>query len=300
MCASNKRSGFSLIELILVIAIMGGLVGLLVPAVQKAREAMQRLTCASHLRQIGIAVHHHHNAHGVFPTNGGGVFPPEYFPAVDGSKFTPMTTEIQGQIVIHYWGLGNPKLGAREQTGSWAYSILPYIEQQNIFEAREWTQGVKIYTCPSRRTSEPQVPQNDEDGDYEGGGWPWGKIDYAANGLYIRGRGDTNRLTDCTDGSSQTILVGEKSLMISHYITGSWYYDEPFFLGGSFGTRRTGDLILRDSLGPLSISNWGSAHSAGANILFADGSVRLLNYDTPTWIVTALMTPDGGETIPDF
>jgi prepilin-type processing-associated H-X9-DG protein len=93
------------------------------------------------------------------------------------------------------------------------------------------------------------------------------------------------------------------------YLTGTWYWDEPFFLGGSGGTSRgfglkpgEGLKVVRDSakMGFDYRYNWGSAHSAGVNFLFADGSVRLVRYQTPQSAIEAVLTPDGGEPTPDL
>jgi prepilin-type processing-associated H-X9-DG protein len=94
-----------------------------------------------------------------------------------------------------------------------------------------------------------------------------------------------------------------------NYTTGTFYWDEPYFTGGLGGTQRgfgnvnrgEGITVVRDSAS-MAFSyryNWGSAHLAGANFLFADGSVRCIPYDTPPPRVLALLTPAGGEATPD-
>jgi prepilin-type processing-associated H-X9-DG protein len=85
-----------------------------------------------------------------------------------------------------------------------------------------------------------------------------------------------------------------------NYQTGTWYWDEPFYLGGSGGTERSQPLIFQDRRGIAFPKNWGSAHDGGAQFLFADGSVHLIAYATPSSSALALMTPNGGEATPEF
>jgi prepilin-type N-terminal cleavage/methylation domain-containing protein/prepilin-type processing-associated H-X9-DG protein len=133
----RRRGGFTLIELLVVIAIIAVLIGLLVPAVQKVREAASRTQCQSNLRQIGIALHMHHNARGRLPPGGANDQP-------------PFGTDAPNS---NHWG------------SSWMVYILPYIEQENLY--RQWqfsnnsgylnphdnmvASGVEIplYFCPS-------------------------------------------------------------------------------------------------------------------------------------------------------
>jgi prepilin-type processing-associated H-X9-DG protein len=85
-----------------------------------------------------------------------------------------------------------------------------------------------------------------------------------------------------------------------NYDTGTWFWDEPFFIGGSGGTSRNGNQILCDAADVVFPYNWGSPHPGGANFLFADGSVHLLAYDTSSDIVHALLTPNGHEPVPEL
>jgi prepilin-type N-terminal cleavage/methylation domain-containing protein len=112
------RLGFTLIELLVVIAIIGVLIALLLPAVQKVREAANRTSCANNLKQIGLAVHNFHDTYGVFPTTGGWW---ATGPAYDSS--------------------GTP-LGYKYQTAGWMFQILPFIEQDNLYKLPDfypWT-----------------------------------------------------------------------------------------------------------------------------------------------------------------
>lgn len=292
---------FTLIELLVVIAIIAALLGLLLPAVQKAREAASRISCANNLKQIGLALHQFHDIYRVFPCNGGWDRAQTVLTS-DGRPFIPSTTdfEIPGAPTFP-WGIGDPMRSPQNQTGSWAFAILPFLEQQNVFRNRTWTATVPGYICPSRRMAEVQSPTGDIHGDYQGGGWSWGgKTDYAGNILTIPLRPNCLSLAQITDGASHTILVGEKAADRTVMSPRSWYYDEPLFLGGSAGTSRGNFLVLQDGAGINYKGNWGSPHTGGAQFLFADGSVHLLAYGTPWPTMLALSTPDGGEVTPDF
>src|SRR5262245_28707791 len=96
--------------------------------------------------------------------------------------------------------------------------------------------------------------------------------------------------------ASHTVLVGEKAMHPDNYYTGTWYWDDPYFTGGSGSTARKGLEIVADpDTGNFRFrENWGSAHPRGANFVFGDNSVRPLSYGLRSDIVLALLTPDGG------
>jgi len=298
----SSRAGFTLVELLVVIAIIGVLVMLTLAAVQYARETASRARCANHLRQMGVALLGHHDSFGAFPGNGGWDSSQQIPTVTGGVTYISSTAEgPSGGPVTYYWGVGDPDRLGPDQPGSWAFSILPRIEQPNIFEKRDWKVPVELYACPSRRPAMATVaPLIDRHGSYVTGGWPWSKTDYAANGMVVLNRPGVLRVAEITDGTSNTLLVGEKSVDPEDYLSGTWYFDEPFFTGGSAGTARFGTEVLHDELGVNFRNHWGSAHSGGCNFLFADGHVDVLSFTIDPSVVQALLTPRGGEVVPEY
>jgi type II secretory pathway pseudopilin PulG len=295
---SQPLLAFTLIELLVTIGVISILIGLLMPAVQQAREAASRSACANNLHQIGLALHMHLDTHNVFPSNGGWDGR-QTIPSTTGQPTTPYTWQT-GLSSPFYWGVGQPGLRPQQQLGSWAYALLPFVEQQNIYQDRSWSIPLKLYFCPSRRQLPAQAPVDDTYGRYNGGGWTWAKIDYAGNGYAIPDRPTCLSFAAFTDGSSQTVLVGEKALDLRNRDKPTWYFDEPYFLGGSQGTQRSGSLLLPDRPGIPFQDNWGSGHVGGTQFLLADGSVRPIAYAVSSTMIRALLTPNGGEVVPGF
>jgi prepilin-type N-terminal cleavage/methylation domain-containing protein len=294
----RSHPAFTLIELLVVIGIIGVLIGLLLPAVQMVRTAAARTACANNLKQIGTALQHFLDSHQVFPSNGGWDGKQKIAASV-GPAFTPETFDyLTGKT--YQWGAGDPALSPRDQTGAWGYSILPYVEQEAAYRQRQWSAVVPVYICPARRPAEAKIVTDDELGRYQSGGWTWGgRTDYAVNLVPFANRPTCYPAAKFTDGLSNTIFAGEKAF--DTVAQGrSWYWDEPVFLGGSKGTSRGAVGLVRDKPGASNGTfreNWGSAHAAGVQFLYGDGSVRLVAYDADMSLMAALLTPDGGEAV---
>jgi prepilin-type N-terminal cleavage/methylation domain-containing protein len=292
----RNRPGFTLIEMVVVLAIIAVLIGLLLPAVQRARATANAMHCSNNLRQIGLAMHQFHTTWRVFPSNGGWDGS-QKINDVNGNQFTPQTFDYTTGGT-YQWGTGDPNLRPRDQTGSWAYAILPYMDQDNMYKNRTWTGVVETYICISRRQPVAEtVIADDGYGKFWGGGWTWGKVDYAVNLLAFDNRPFCPTMNHFTDGLSNTILIGEKAFNPDVERPNSWYWDEPFFLGGSKGTSRGGFGLLKD--GPdiqyHYKENWGSPHPTTVLFLYGDGAVRPLDRGIDLQTFTALLTPDGGE-----
>lgn len=291
-------AGFTLMELLVVISLIGMLMSLLLPAVQQSRESARRITCANHLKQVSLAVLGLENAHRVLPNNGGWDGQ-QRIKATDGTQFTPYTTDFS-LGATYRWGVGDPQRGPRTQLGSWAFGILPYIERRDIHAAQDWKVPVGSYICPSRRSLGAHgVAAQDANGKYGGGGWNWGKTDYAANLMIAPRQPRCWAIAEILDGTSHTLLLGEKAFDRSIEGDSSWYWDEPFFMGGSNGTARDGVEILADGSGARFKGNWGAAHPEGANFAYVDGSVRFTSFSTPWPRVLATLTPRNQEVFSD-
>jgi prepilin-type N-terminal cleavage/methylation domain-containing protein/prepilin-type processing-associated H-X9-DG protein len=310
----SRRNAFTLVELLVVIAIIGVLVGLLLPAVQAARESARRTQCTNNLKQIGVALINHHDAYRHFP--------PGYqanVPYVDGLDDTKPG-----------WG--------------WAFFILPYMEEINVFNMVKQNlpiqdtahssvirQRFSAFLCPSDLTPDDAFPISDESGNLVATATPASyaaciggdESDATANKcLGIFYRNSRTRIAEITDGTSKTILVGERS----------WSNAKGIWAGAMSGGRiargeqnpcpTTGEssypapnlVLAHTHLNNAStdedggLDDFSSRHVDGSNFVFADGSVRFLpsvsgdntdgSFTADSVIFQGLGTRSNGEIVP--
>jgi len=257
----QRRRGFTLIELLVVISIIAVLMGLLLPAIQKVREAAAQMQCKNNLKQIGIAM-----------------------------------TAYAGDKSIPYNGADT----VNSADWCWAFQLLPQIEQVGLYEGYAVTanqsQQVKTYLCPARGRSGftntvPAAGVTPADGPYSQINGPL--TDYAintvsfgniSNGTTAIAKTRVSLATISTlRGTSNTIYVMEKLLDISDYrnqIDGGGTYDENIFSGGRTGTGRDGTVLSKDTQTnpPVHQLGWGSPFGNGVPTLFCDGHVVSVSY----------------------
>jgi prepilin-type N-terminal cleavage/methylation domain-containing protein/prepilin-type processing-associated H-X9-DG protein len=313
-----RRRGFTLIELLVVIAIIAVLIGLLLPAVQKIREAASRVKCANNVKQLGLACHNYHDANGKFPPGAVG----------------PLSPSFPQYALLKHHGLGT--------------YLLPYLEQESLFRAYHledsWFDPVnqpvvntqlKVWQCPSAEanriqdgslstiTPPPVTPFKGTAacGDYAGMGVvdaglvsarvidpPGGPKDERGHYEGAFPLNGTRTCGDFTDGTSQTILIAEcagrpdlwrRQVLVQDLLLsgGPWASRNLLWCRGSTqdGTAFFGQCAVNCT----NDREVYSFHPGGANIVFADGSVRFLRDDIGIRVFTRLVTRAGGEVITD-
>jgi prepilin-type N-terminal cleavage/methylation domain-containing protein len=307
MKTRTSRPGFTLIELLVVIAIIAILIGLLLPAVQKVREAAARTQCINNLKQMGLALHSYHDANQMLP---------------------------QGNSP---W-LGN--VAPYEGSWSWMNYILPYVEQDNAWRQAKayagpnwpnyysWNNPItslklKLYVCPADSRGNqawPGASSNLPDQATTGYLGNAGKTSSSLDGvLYV---GSKIRITDITDGTSNTIMVGERPpnsnlefgwwfaaygydgkgngdcVMTSNDLAIANYFIANYSASPNLPCNGTADQKIGLQPGNPNVgcdaAHYWSFHPGGALFLMGDGSARLISYSNNN-IIAALSTRSGGE-----
>jgi prepilin-type N-terminal cleavage/methylation domain-containing protein len=282
--AVRRSFGFTLVELLTVIAIIGVLVALLLPAVQASRESARRTQCQNNLRQIGIALHSYHETNGSFPRGG---WPPS------------------------------------QAAFSWSASLLPELEASNVYDLlnrqapftdpanrQVGSTRIAVFLCSSAR-HDSLFREYPPPTAFAAERFPLARTDYGAvNGeRTLRSPTATNNpergamifernisLKDITDGASQTILVGEAP----EGIQGMWLdvlnvFDQSESINTPYRNEYEKPFAFADFGQEIS-----SYHPAGALVLLADGSVHFLPESLDSLVLAALCSRAGDEPIGDW
>lgn len=303
-----RFNGFTLVELLVVIAIIGMLVGLLLPAVQQAREAARTMQCSNNLKNLGLAALNHESTTQAFPSGG-----------------------------WYYQWYGDPDAGfGPAQPGAWSFSLLPFLEQNALFQngadgdvetisSQQKTGAYEcamtplpIFNCPSRRQAKLYTinittvlnatkPATGARGDYAANvgsynsassssnaitGWSDGRTKFknrtwtnsSHNGVIF----DFSEISmgEIRDGTSNTYLFGEKYASPDYYENTTSYDDNGIYAGqDSDNSRSCGTLSSLTILTPLQdrksytgSTQFGSAHAGAFGMIMCDGSVQRVSY----------------------
>lgn len=324
---NGKSDGFTLIELLVVIAIIGVLTGLLLPAVQSSREAGRRTACTNRIRQLGIAIHHYHDAR-------------QHYPAARQTTRTLLAPSQFSVLPDHLVGVAEaddtfpPRI---EQVGSWLLQIQPFLEEQDGH--RLWGKATTLpevyathtavsqlmipgFLCPSdSRSAEGRNPWgygmtnflaisgNNESVDNDG------HACNATNGVFptqnwnwsLKSKRTAAKLTA---GLSKVTLVGERPISADRYF-GRWTMTDfdtvlanpnmefSVITTDGQGTPCPAPGYFRDDVSdnPCAATHFWSLHPGGGSWLMADGSVQFLDYSAATTVLPVMASVDG--TVPN-
>ncbi|MEM7810199.1 MAG: DUF1559 domain-containing protein [Planctomycetota bacterium] len=315
----TPRTAFTLVELLVVIAIVTLVIGLLLPAVQQAREAARRVGCKNNLKQMGLAFHNYHATYGVFPKGGA------------GGIVNPVSPPPTAGVLTLGWGAAI--LPGLEETGlSDLIDMDEWYTHPNNAEAAATT--VDVYLCPSVPSPALLKPP----GDNTAFDVRFARTDYGGNfgerglrclpltncqnnyggtgadsyrGMLPLGTAPSVGIRHVTDGTSNTVLIGEApnglhSIWIGHknvfdqsapinarYASPS---DTPWIACITFG----GTLNPVGRLGCDFGQEFHSYHAGGAQFLLVDGSARFISENIDLGVFSALLSRKGGEVVGNF
>ena len=289
----RAQRAFTLIELLVVIAIIAILIGLLLPAVQRVRETAARAKCENNLKQIGIALHAYHDTNSKFPSGWYGNWSSlQYTTAF--VQILPYLEQTSLSAQTQTWLTANPGYPWQAANPSIAFIMPMYICPSNPLPTTVSAASAGLNT-PVALTSYLGCAGTSSGNPLSGDGV-----------LYCN---STVRILDISDGTSNTILVGERPASADLQYGwwpgayGTGYGDGDCVLGArdvALATNAFGAPASNVGLRPGNPTNqgdaahWWSAHTGGANFLFADGSTHFLPYSADS-ILPALCTRAGGE-----
>jgi prepilin-type N-terminal cleavage/methylation domain-containing protein/prepilin-type processing-associated H-X9-DG protein len=322
----NRRRAFTLVELLVVIAVMAILVSLLIPAVQSAREAARLADCKNRLKQIGLALHLYEETNGVFPSgymyHGASASPPPPMSSSHPGKFrtdAPPPT-VQFQDNAPGW--------------SWMALILPQMGQVPLHQKIDFGMDVSdpaaaairgkslaMYQCPSDTHVEGQFAVLDELNRPMGEAAP---ASYAAifgsfglintdpdhgNGMFQRN--SRHKVSDVKDGMSNTVAVTERAALLARApwagvmtggtvrtTPGAPVYTSIIELSPAMALSRMGNRNLNSPF--CEPYDFFSGHSGVVNFLFADGHVRSFTPSTDKDVLHSLATIHGDELVQGY
>jgi prepilin-type N-terminal cleavage/methylation domain-containing protein/prepilin-type processing-associated H-X9-DG protein len=316
----RRAPGFTLIELLVVIAIIAILIGLLLPAVQKVREAAARSKCQNNLKQLALALHNYHSENSRFPPA---------WTDVPTTSWTPFTLPYIEQTAVYsrydftvnFDNAANDDTTGTDPTKPGRIHIPTFMcpsdpNPDRVTDTRSRAPMDYMATCELIPTSRPAGTSNPFANYPATFNMPFPPADGTYSGVLCHRTATNNaqrKLTDVTDGTSNTLLLGECAGLTDIYVGGAktgaaggdaaWANPETqLVIGGcvpSTGAVPGSQAINCTNSGGHFMNQVYSFHNQGANVAMADGSVRFLQQSIQLEILIALLTRSYGEVIPN-